>query len=74
MQHNEQPMASSFQAGIISFKNLRGGFLKFGIKSPPKKGVDNEITTTVFDEYIVQLTKLITEIVTVEIPFTEKEV
>lgn len=74
MQQHEQPIAASFQAGIISFKNLREGFLQFGIKSPPKKGVDTEITATVFDEYIVQLTKLIKEIVTLEIPFTEKEI
>ncbi|MHA7056828.1 PD-(D/E)XK nuclease family protein [Aquimarina sp. M1] len=74
MHYNEEPVGSSFQAGIISFKNLREGFLKFGTKASIRGKVDYEITPEVFDEYLIQLKKLITEIYTLEIPFTEKEV
>ncbi|MBQ4801556.1 PD-(D/E)XK nuclease family protein [Aquimarina sp. MMG015] len=74
MQHNEQPLSSSFQAGIISFKNLKEGFLKFGTKTSVRGKVDYEVTSDIFDEYLLQLKKLIIEISTLEIPFTEKEV
>ncbi|MFD2563443.1 PD-(D/E)XK nuclease family protein [Aquimarina rubra] len=74
MHYNEQPLSDSFQAGIISFKNLKEGFLKFGTKASVRGKVDYEITTEVFDEYLLQLKKLITEISSLEIPFTEKEV
>ncbi|WP_299435683.1 PD-(D/E)XK nuclease family protein [uncultured Aquimarina sp.] len=74
MQHNEKSLSRSFQAGIISFKNLKEGFLKFGTKASVRGKVDYEITTEVFDEYLLQLKKLITEISTLEVPFTEKEV
>ena len=74
MQHNEKPLRTSFQAGIISFKNLKEGFLKFGTKPSIYGKVDFEITPKVFDEYILQLGKLVTEIATLEVPFLEKEV
>lgn len=74
MQYNQQSLSEPFQAGIISFKNLKEGFLKFGTKTSVRGKVDYEITTEVFDEYLLQLKKLITEISTLEIPFTEKEV
>ncbi len=74
MQYNEQSLSESFQAGIISFKNLKEGFLKFGTKTSVRGKVDYEITSEVFDEYLSQLKKLIMEISTLEIPFTEKEV
>ncbi|WP_298315099.1 PD-(D/E)XK nuclease family protein [uncultured Aquimarina sp.] len=74
MQYNQQSLSEPFQAGIISFKNLKEGFLKFGTKTSVRGKVDYEITTEVFDEYLLQLKKLITEISTLEIPFIEKEV
>ncbi|MDH7446234.1 PD-(D/E)XK nuclease family protein [Aquimarina sp. 2201CG14-23] len=74
MQHEEKPRTESFNAGIISFKNLKEGFLKFGTKASVRGKVDYEITPDVFDEYLLQLKKLIIEISTLEIPFTEKEV
>ncbi|WP_299246896.1 PD-(D/E)XK nuclease family protein [uncultured Aquimarina sp.] len=74
MQYNQQSLSEPFQAGIISFKNLKEGFLKFGTKTSVRGKVDYEITTEVFDEYLLQLKKLITEISTLEIPFKEKEV
>ncbi len=74
MQHKEKPIPDVFQAGIISFKNLQEGFLKFGIRETTRGKANHEITNAVFDEYLVQLKKLILEIFNIEIPFTEKEV
>ncbi len=73
MQHNENPISDAFQAGIISFKNLQEGFLKFGTKESIRGKVNYEITNAVFDHYLLQLKKLILEIFNIEIPFIEKE-
>lgn len=74
MQHNENPIPEGFQAGIISFKNLQEGFLKFGTKESIRGKINDEITDSVFEYYLIQLHKLIIEIFDIEIPFTEKEV
>ena len=53
------------ESGIISFKNLRSGFMK----------VNNTlITQKTIDQYLHQLNNLILEIFDKEIPFIEKEV
>jgi len=63
------------QAGIISFKNLSNGYLKFGVKTSPKsKNKNQEITQETLDLYLVELKKLILEICDVTIPFIEKEI
>ncbi len=74
MQYNENPISEAFQAGIISFKNLQEGFLRFGTKDGIKSKPNYEIINEVFDAYLIQLKKLILEIFNLEIPFTEKEV
>ncbi|PKV48637.1 PD-(D/E)XK nuclease superfamily protein [Aquimarina sp. MAR_2010_214] len=74
MQHNENPISEAFQAGIISFKNLQEGFLKFGTKESVRGKANYEITNAVFDDYLLQLKKLILEIFNIETPFIEKEV
>jgi len=61
-------------AGIISFKNLKEGFLQFGTKENTRGKVAYGITETVFANFIAQLKKLIIEIHSTEIPFIEKEV
>ena len=63
------------EAGIISFKNLKGGFLKFTKKDAPrsKSGV-SLVSDEIFEDYLIQLKKLILEICNPKIPFTEKEV
>ena len=48
--------------------------IKFGTKETVRGKINHEITEVVFDEYLRQLKKLITEIFTINIPFTEKEV
>jgi ATP-dependent helicase/nuclease subunit B len=61
---------SSAEAGIISFKNLNSGFLKFGTKTPK----NYTITQKTLELYRVKLKKLILEICNPHIPFTEKEI
>jgi len=64
------------EAGIISFKNLNEGFLKFSKKDKPgayaKK--DTLITKETLENFSNELKKLIIEICNKAIPFTEKEV
>lgn len=74
MMNKEIPIYNA-QAGIISFKNLSGGFLKFGVKE--KAGSRNKeqlITPEILDNFTDELKKLILEICNPEIPFTEKEI
>ena len=58
------------EVGIISFKNLRNGFLPFKFKE------GNESTTVVdkivLENYLNELVVLLKEILNVEIPFSEK--
>ncbi|MBQ0733820.1 PD-(D/E)XK nuclease family protein [Aquimarina celericrescens] len=74
MQYNKNPNSEAFQAGIISFKNLQAGFIKFGTKESIRNKPNYQITAAVFEEYLVQLKKLILEIFDNNVPFTEKEV
>ena len=63
------------EAGIISFKNLQSGFLKFATKeSTYSRKKDQLITKETLDAFSVELKKLILEICDLTIPFTEKEV
>ncbi|MDB2463098.1 PD-(D/E)XK nuclease family protein, partial [Algibacter sp.] len=60
------------EAGIISFKNLKAGFLKFGLKEGRSK--DALITNETLASFEIELKKLIIEICNPKIDFTEKEV
>ncbi len=64
------------EAGIISFKNLNAGFLKFSKKDKSGRGAqkDTIISQDIFDNFLAELYKLILEIVNINIPFIEKEV
>src|SRR5690606_19136549 len=64
------------EAGIISFKNLGAGFLKFAQKdkSGPHAKKDTLITTETLEAFQIELKKLILEICNPTIDFTEKEV
>lgn len=63
------------EAGIISFKNLNVGFLKFGTKDKPRsQKKDQIITQESLEKYLVELKTLIREICDPEIPFIEKEI
>ncbi|XOK05046.1 PD-(D/E)XK nuclease family protein [Patiriisocius sp. Uisw_047] len=63
------------EAGIISFKNLGAGFLKFATKPAAASRTKNAIIDEeVLAQYKEQLFAIITEILNPEIPFTEKEI
>ncbi|MBL4662800.1 MAG: hypothetical protein JKY22_04430 [Flavobacteriaceae bacterium] len=66
---------NNMEAGIISFKNLSGGFLKFSKKEKPAGGKkDSTISEEILKEFTLQLKQLILEICDPSIPFTEKEI
>jgi hypothetical protein len=63
------------EAGIISFKNLKSGFLRFASKTTEPGGKkDFAIAQETLDTFVIELKKLILEICDSEIPFTEKEI
>ncbi len=68
MMNKELPVTNA-EAGIISFKNLNAGFLKFALKN--ESSLISEETLT---NFTVELKKLILEICNQEIPFKEKEI
>jgi len=76
MLNKNSPFAHPIEAGIISFKNLNAGFLKFAKKDKSGNGAKKEtlITPETLDNFYTQLKSLILEICNPEIPFTEKEV
>lgn len=68
MMQKEGNLAQEMEAGIISFKNLSSGFMKFSEKSTEK--ISPELLTT-FEKHLLQLVE---EILNIDIPFTEKAV
>lgn len=69
-------LTNAVEAGIISFKNLQSGFLKFATKDRAgayaKK--DTLITNETLESFQIELTKLILEICNLDVDFIEKEV
>ena len=57
------------EAGIISFKNMKAGFMPFGFGKG--KNTDYEITPNTIDTFKIELVSLIQEILNPEIPFEE---
>ncbi len=76
MMNQDSAFKCPVQAGIISFKNLNSGFLKFAKKD--KAGAyakkDTFISEVTLDSFYIELEKLILEICNPNIPFIEKEV
>jgi ATP-dependent helicase/nuclease subunit B len=63
------------EAGIISFKNMASGFLKFGTKENTRsRNKDQNITKETLALFTEELKKLILEICDPNISFTEKEI
>jgi len=65
---NGQPV----EVGIISFKNLKSGFLPFVFKDPVAKTETTIVNSEILEDYKTQLVLLLNEILNPEIPFTEK--
>ena len=57
------------EAGIISFKNLKSGFLPFNFKSVI--GLEQVITPEIIESYIEEIVVLLNEIFNFEIPFEQ---
>ncbi|MBF4508214.1 PD-(D/E)XK nuclease family protein [Flavobacterium sp. JLP] len=58
------------EVGIISFKNLKSGFLPFGFKED--KDLDIVVTKEILHYYLEEIVLLLNEIFDAEIPFEEK--
>lgn len=66
----EHANGREMEAGIISFKNLKTGFLPFQLKQD--KNVDVVISPEIMQDYLDQIVMLLQEIFDVDIPFEEK--
>jgi hypothetical protein len=58
------------EVGIISFKNLRNGFLPFKFKEGKEE--TTIVDAVILENYLKELVLLLKEIVDVEVPFAEK--
>ena len=66
MFKNENP-THEIEAGIISFKNMKSGFMPFSFEK------SDNITDEILMKYQEQMIVLIKEIFNLEIPFEEKK-
>ncbi|WP_179348518.1 PD-(D/E)XK nuclease family protein [Winogradskyella pacifica] len=74
MMRQQNLIQLPIEAGIISFKNLSEGLLKFGKKaSSHARSKDQLITNETLDNFEIELKKLILEICNPKLNFTEKE-
>ncbi|WP_178986479.1 PD-(D/E)XK nuclease family protein [Winogradskyella helgolandensis] len=74
MMRQQNLIELPIEAGIISFKNLSEGLLKFGKKSSSHaRTKDQLITNETLDNFEIELKKLISEICNPKLNFTEKE-
>ncbi|WP_225036054.1 PD-(D/E)XK nuclease family protein [Winogradskyella sp. SM1960] len=74
MMRQNKKIELPIEAGIISFKNLGEGFLKFGKKpSSHARTRDQLITNETLDNFEIELKKLIVEICNPKVNFVEKE-
>lgn len=58
------------EVGIISFKNLKSGFLPFGFKE--EKDLDQIVSKDILNSYLEEIVLLLKEIFDTNIPFEEK--
>jgi PD-(D/E)XK nuclease superfamily len=66
----KQANGIEIEAGIISFKNMKAGFLPFGKKI--EKDIQTTITPEILESFKTELIFLINEILNSQIPFEEK--
>ncbi|GAB2762066.1 PD-(D/E)XK nuclease family protein [Actinomadura fibrosa] len=76
MMQGERGFEKPVEAGIISFKNLQAGFLKFAKKDKKGNGAkkDTDISEETMEAFKMQLQNLILEIFDPEVAFEEKEI
>ncbi|SDW91061.1 PD-(D/E)XK nuclease family protein [Aequorivita viscosa] len=73
MISKEVPLDTA-EGGIISFKNLNNGFLKFATKASSRGAKDTNISQEVLSTFFIELKRLILEICDQNTPFIEKEI
>ncbi|MTE27070.1 PD-(D/E)XK nuclease family protein [Winogradskyella ouciana] len=74
MMHRKNKIHLPIEAGIVSFKNLNAGFLKFGKKESAYSRTKIQIITEeTLANFEIELKKLILEICNPNIDFVEKE-
>jgi hypothetical protein len=66
----EQLNGREIEAGILSFKNLKAGFLPFQFKRDTE--IIDTVTSEIMDDYLKQIVVLLQEILNIDIPFEEK--
>ena len=72
---HEKGNLNRLEAGIVSFKNLNAGLLRFATKEGKNNRTkDRVITPEVLSKFDIELKKLVLEICSPHIPFVEKEV
>ena len=69
--YNVDSNAKQLEAGIISFKNMKAGFLPFQFKTPT--GSSTNIDEEILNSFINELVILIAEILNTSIDFAEKK-
>ena len=75
MLNHVQPFSDPVEAGIISFKNMKGGFLRFCKKEEGKAAAKStDIQKETLEAFETQLKSLVSEICNPDIPFIEKEI
>ncbi|MDA9026911.1 PD-(D/E)XK nuclease family protein [Flavobacteriaceae bacterium] len=76
MLNQKAPFIGAVEAGIISFKNLKSGLLKFAKKD--KLGAyakrNTQLSTETIESYEQELKKLIIELFDLKVDFIEKEI
>lgn len=68
--YEENASPFQLQAGIVSFKNMKAGFMPFGFKNG--KLIEEVITKDIMNAFLEELTLLVAEILNPSIPFVEK--
>jgi len=68
--YEEQAKGGEIEAGIISFKNLKAGFLPFNFRQD--KEVTDIVSPEIMEAYLEQIVVLLQEIFNMELPFEEK--
>jgi hypothetical protein len=67
---DNKDIEKQIEAGIISFKNLKAGFLPFSFKED--KSTFSIISDSIMDHYLDQIVSLLSEILNKEVDFIEK--
>lgn len=68
--YENEANGQEIEAGIISFKNLKTGFMPFQFKK--EKAVAAIVTAEIMENYLEQIVVLLQEILNVDLPFEEK--